>query len=196
MLSVTDGAGSCRECAFSGSASLVPAAEVSFVPRPTPAVTVAFAPVKGDRPEWAVQKLTELGVDRIVLMSTARGVVRWDAGRGESHLARLRKVARAAVMQSGQCWLPVVEGMVGLSSLVGSGALCVPGGGPPSLERPMLLVGPEGGWEEAERSAAAAAGFPSVGLGPTVLRTETAAVVAGALLCGLRAGVAGPAAPL
>jgi 16S rRNA U1498 N3-methylase RsmE len=62
------------------------------------------------------------------------------------------------------------------------------GGGPPSLERPVVLVGPEGGWDESEL----ASGLPLVTLGPTVLRAETAAMAAGVLLCGLRAGVVGP----
>lgn len=56
----------------------------------------------------------------------------------------------------------------------------------------MVLVGPEGGWEEAEREEA---GGVLVGLGPSVLRTETAAVVAGVLLCALRAGTVGPGNP-
>ena len=65
-----------------------------------------------------------------------------------------------------------------------------PAARPPSLDRPVLAVGPEGGWDDAERAAFG----PAVGLGPTVLRAETAAVVAGALLCALRAGVVLPLA--
>ena len=52
-------------------------------PRPEPAITVAFAPTKGDRPEWVTQKLTELGVDRIVPLRTVRSVVRWEGERGD-----------------------------------------------------------------------------------------------------------------
>jgi len=51
---------------------------VQFEDPPTPALTVAFAPTKGERPEWVVQKLTELGVDRIVPMISERSVVRWE----------------------------------------------------------------------------------------------------------------------
>ena len=64
-------------------------------------------------------------------------------------------------------------------------ALADPGGRPPSLDYPTVLVGPEGGWSPAERGF----GLPTVALGPTVLRTETAAVTAGALLAALRAGL-------
>ncbi len=58
-------------------------------------------------------------------------------------------------------------------------ALADAGGVAPGLDRPVMAVGPEGGWDDAERAAFG----PAVGLGPTVLRAETAAVVAGALLC-------------
>jgi 16S rRNA (uracil1498-N3)-methyltransferase len=164
--------------------------------RPHPQVTVAFAPVKGDRPEWAVQKLTEIGVDRIVPLVAARSVVRWTAGGGQ--VDRWRRVAREAAMQSRRTWLPVVDDVTGLASLLvdePGAALAHPGGRPPSLDRPLVLVGPEGGWDEAELAAAASddSGTSLVGLGPHVLRTETAAVVAGALLCALRAGTVGQA---
>jgi 16S rRNA (uracil1498-N3)-methyltransferase len=55
-------------------------------------------------------------------------------------------------------------------------------------------VGPEGGWSREELDAVAAAGLPRVGLGPHVLRAETAAIAAAALLAGLRSGLVAPAA--
>jgi 16S rRNA (uracil1498-N3)-methyltransferase len=61
-------------------------------------------------------------------------------------------------------------------------AIAVPGGPPPDLARPAVLVGPEGGWSEAEL----AYDLPAVGLGPHVLRTETAAIVAGTRLVAAR----------
>jgi 16S rRNA (uracil1498-N3)-methyltransferase len=70
-----------------------------------------------------------------------------------------------------------------VAALVGA-CLADAGGGPPSLALPVVLVGPEGGWSEEER----AVGLPAVGLGPHVLRAETAALAAGALLAALRAG--------
>ena len=63
------------------------------------------------------------------------------------------------------------------------------GGEPPSVRAPAVAVGPEGGWDPAEGS-----GRPRVGLGPTVLRAETAAVAAGLLLCALREGLVEPGA--
>ena len=186
-MTVSDGAGGWRACRF--GPELEPVGEVQRALRPQPLVTVAFAVVKGERPEWAVQKLTEIGVDRIVPLQTARSVVRWPLGEPGGHLARLRRVAREAAVQSRRVWLPVVEGVAAFVAVAEEpgAAVAHPGGDPPSLERPTLLVGPEGGWEEAELASAPAL----VGLGTAVLRTETAAVVAGALLCALRAGVVG-----
>ncbi len=74
------------------------------------ALTVGFALVKGERPELIVQKLTELGIDRIVPFVAERSVVRWDGDRAAGHVERLRRVAREAAMQSRRCWLPEVVG--------------------------------------------------------------------------------------
>jgi 16S rRNA (uracil1498-N3)-methyltransferase len=97
-------------------------------------------------------------------------------------------VARAAAAQCRSPWLPEVTGVTSLPALCAAEGdrlrLAHPGGGRPSLARPVLVVGPEGGWEPDELDAAGG----TVGLGPTVLRAETAAVVAGALLCALRSG--------
>jgi 16S rRNA (uracil1498-N3)-methyltransferase len=174
---------------------LVPDGPMVTAERQRPEITVAFAPTKGDRPEWVTQKLTELGVDRIVPLVTSRSVVRWDGERAGRSTERLRRVAREAAAQSRRVWLPDVTDVCRLgdvSGLVGGAplALADAGGSAPGLDRPVLAIGPEGGWDEAERAAFG----PGVGLGPTVLRAETAAVVAGAFLCGLRGGVVLPLA--
>jgi 16S rRNA (uracil1498-N3)-methyltransferase len=186
-VTATDGRGSWRTCRFASGRELAPDGDVIRCPRPTPLVTIGFTAVKGDRPEWAVQKLTELGVDRIVILKAARSVVQWDGPRARRHLDKLRAVVRQAAMQSRQVWLPEVAGPETAAVLVvdPAVALAVPGGNPPSLDHPTVLVGPEGGWTEAEERLAGA----TVGLGPAVLRTESAAVAAGVLLTALRAGV-------
>ena len=79
-----------------------------------PALTVAFAPVKGERPEWVVQKLTELGIDRIVPLLSERSVVRWSGARGKATVERLRRVAREAAAQCRRVWLPEVADTVRL----------------------------------------------------------------------------------
>ena len=159
-----------------------------------PELTVAFTPTKGDRPEWVAQKLTELGVDRIVPLRTSRSVVRWEGDRGAKAVDRLRRVAREAAAQCRRARLPEVTGVCRLDELAGVAgatvALADLGGGPPGLGCPVVAIGPEGGWDPDER-----AGFGStVGLGGTVLRAETAAIAAGTILCGLRNGVVLPLA--
>lgn len=185
-LVVADGAGSWRPVRF--GPDLEPTTAVVTEPRPSPALTVGLSPTKGDRPEWAVQKLTELAVDRIVVLQTARSVVRWEGDKVDHHLERLRRVAREAAMQSRRVWLPEVQGVHAVADHPGA-VLADPGGRPPSPDDHVVLCGPEGGWSDEER-----AGAPDlVGLGPGVLRAETAAVTAGALLVALRHGVVRPA---
>lgn len=161
---------------------------VHDVVTPSVAVTVGLAIPKGARLEVAVTKLTELGVDRIVLLAAERSVVRWARSDVDDRLARLGRVAREAAMQSRRPRLPEITGVLSVADVSlrwpGEVALAEPGGSPPSLAHPVVLVGPEGGWTEGELASGAA----SVGLGPTVLRVETAAIAAGVALCGQRAG--------
>lgn len=189
-LTVSDGLGRWRPVRFGDD--LEPTGAVNLDEAARPEITVALTPVKGARPEWAVQKLTELGIDRIWLLVAARSVVRWEGDRAAGHVARLEKVARQAAMQSRRTRLPELRtGVLVADALEAGGAaaaVAAPGGIAPSLERPMLLIGPEGGWSASELVAAPA----TVGLGPTVLRAETAAVAAGALLVALRSGLLAP----
>lgn len=187
-VTVCDGAGRWRRCRFGDA--LEPTGEIHESGHQTPPVTIAIALTKGERLDWAVQKLTELGVDRIVPFAAARSVVRWDAGRAAHHVERLRRIAREAAMQSRRTWLPSVDDLASFAEVAGTAGatLAEPGGEPPSLARTVVLVGPEGGWAGDEATGT----LPRVGLGPTVLRTETAAVAAATLLCGLRQGLVGP----
>jgi 16S rRNA (uracil1498-N3)-methyltransferase len=187
QVTVADGRGGWRVCEFGSGGVLVPLTEAETRPRPTPAITVAFALTKGDKPDLAVQKLTEIGVDRIVPFVAARSVARWDDSRAERNVARLRRIARESAMQSRRAYLPEVTDLSDFGTVAAlPGATLADGAGlPPSLDRPVVLVGPEGGWTDAERGA----GLPVSALGPHVLRAETAAIVAGALLVGLRNGL-------
>jgi 16S rRNA (uracil1498-N3)-methyltransferase len=185
-LVVSDGAGRWRTARFADEVE--PDGEVVVVDRPSPPLTVGLTPTKGDRPEWAVQKLTELSIDRIVLLRTERSVVLWEGDRAEHHLARLRRIAREAAMQSRRVWLPEVLGVATPADHPGA-ALAEPGGRAPTAADTTLLCGPEGGWSDAER----ADDRDHVALGGAVLRAETAAVTAGALLAALRQGLVRPA---
>src|SRR4051794_39478019 len=75
-LTASDGAGRWRQCRF--GTPLEPLSPIEFDEPPQPEITIAFALVKGQRPEWIVQKLTEIGVDRIVPFLAERSVVQWD----------------------------------------------------------------------------------------------------------------------
>jgi 16S rRNA (uracil1498-N3)-methyltransferase len=190
-VTISDGAGGWRMARIGAGGALEPDGAVHRAPPPAPALTICFAPVKGERPEWTVQKLTEAGVDHIVPIVAARSVVRWDPERAVRQQERLSAVAREAAVQSRRVWLPEVAALTAFADAAArpGASLAERLGPPPPLERPMILVGPEGGWSPAELDA----DIPHVGLGPHVLRAETAAVAAGLLLAGLRAGVVHPA---
>lgn len=189
---VADGRGSWAPAVLAGDGAVEPAGPVASVPAPVPALTVAFALVKGAKPELVVQKLTELGVDRIVPFRAERSVVRWDEAKAAKAVARLRAVAARATEQCHRPWLPEVAEVSDLPALVAAGAaLADRGGEPVTLAHTTVAVGPEGGWSEGEQALAA----PRVRLTDHVLRAETAAVTAGALLAALRAGSVGSGEP-
>ncbi|MFZ4519279.1 MAG: RsmE family RNA methyltransferase [Microthrixaceae bacterium] len=183
-VTVTDGAGSWRPCEFGDPGAtgplLRPTGPVVAEPAPAAELAVGFAPVKGDRPEWVVQKLTELGVDRIVVLRAGRSVVRWDGERGVRHLERLERVARGAISQCRRVRLPRIEVASPAELLAGGAVLAEPGGRDLNAADRCVLVGPEGGWTPEELAAAGADQL--VTLGGAVLRAETAAVAAGVRL--------------
>jgi 16S rRNA (uracil1498-N3)-methyltransferase len=187
-----DGAGRWAPCRMRPGGALEPVGPVETTEAPAPTLTVAFAPVKGDRPEWVVQKLTELGVDRIVPILTARSVVRWEGDRATKAVERLRRVAREGAAQSRRAWLPEVAAVSSLGSLAAltgmPTTLASPGGPPPDLARSVVAIGPEGGWDQAELEV----GYETVGLGPNILRAETAAIAVASLLCALRQHLIAP----
>jgi 16S rRNA (uracil1498-N3)-methyltransferase len=187
-LSVTDGAGRWRWCRF--GPELTPDGPVEVDPPPSPPISVAFALVKGERPELVVQKLTEVGVDRIVPFLADRSVVRWDDAKAARHHQRLVRIAREAAMQCRRTWWPEVVETTSFDAVAAlPGAVAAErDGAPPSLDHPTVLVGPEGGWSDEERAR-----LPGlVGLGPTILRAETAAIAAGVVLAALRSALVGP----
>jgi 16S rRNA (uracil1498-N3)-methyltransferase len=150
-----------------------------------PSRGVAFALPKGERAEWTVQKLTEIGIDDIVPLVTDRTVVRLSAAEALRRAERFRRIAREAGAQSRRLHLPVVAVpttmeafLATLGAVDGEVAIAEPGGGPLTPAVHTVLVGPEGGWSDRELGV-----IPTrVGLGSGVLRTETAALVAATLL--------------
>ncbi|MGH3256588.1 MAG: 16S rRNA (uracil(1498)-N(3))-methyltransferase [Streptosporangiaceae bacterium] len=195
---VSDGAGLVAECVVTSRASAGLELAVRArreVPRPDPAITVVQAIPKGDRGEAAVEGLTEVGVDRIVPWTAARCVAVWAPERGERSLARWRSTALQAAKQSRRAWLPEVTepastSQVGAMITAASCAIVLlPEAGqslgrtdPPPSGELLVVVGPEGGITDDEVKDFLAAGATARGLGPTVLRTSTAGIVAAAVL--------------
>ena len=152
-------------------------------------LVLAVAVPKGDRMTWMVQKLTELGVRRIVPLLAERGEVRREAC--ERNLARWRRVALESCKQSGRSVAPEIDVPTEPSEILlahrGARLVAHPGAArlspPIDGETPVLaLVGPEGGWSDRELALAESSGTVRFGLGPRVLRTETAAIAAAVLL--------------
>jgi 16S rRNA (uracil1498-N3)-methyltransferase len=150
---------------------------------------------RGERMDYTLQKAVELGVTDIVPVVTERTVLRLAGERAERRLAHWRGVVLAACEQSGRTRVPAVAEPCSLSDYLtgyraaagvgllldwtASDALTDLG----ALAGPVsVLIGPEGGLAAAERQAAQAAGYRPVRMGPRILRTETAAVVALAVL--------------
>jgi 16S rRNA (uracil1498-N3)-methyltransferase len=155
-------------------------------------VHVAQALAKGDRGELAVELATEAGADAIVPWRAARSVARWDDGaRGDKALARWRATARSAAKQARRAHIPDVTEPVDTRELAQLAAtmsrtLVLESGvtsrladlALPDTGDIFLIVGPEGGITDHELTTLEAAGATTVRLGPTVLRTSTAAAVA------------------
>lgn len=142
------------------------------LPRPSlPNVVVAAAVPKGARLDWMVEKLAELGVRAFQPVRFARSV----AELGEGKRARLGKIALAAAKQSGA---PVmaVGAEIDARELPADAVLASPGAAPMGPGAGTVVIGPEGGLTPGEEARFAA----KASLGPTILRIETAAVVAAA----------------
>jgi 16S rRNA (uracil1498-N3)-methyltransferase len=154
-------------------------------------VILCAALVKFDRYEWMLEKATELGVAEIVPVIATRTERGLDRAAGK-RLQRWRRITLEASQQSRRAHLPEVRDAVPLAKAVVTAPLRyvldeAPGGAPqlaalPAARSPedsvALLVGPEGGWTEAERAGFEPAGWRRVTLGPLILRAETAALAA------------------
>jgi 16S rRNA (uracil1498-N3)-methyltransferase len=195
-----DGAGGLARCAVEESGRDGLQARVVDrwqIPPAQPPVTVVQALPKTERSELAIELATEAGADSFVAWRAARCVARWEGSRAEKGLRRWRAVARAAAEQSRRAHIPSVDGVLTTESLsqrisdaVASGASVLvlvlhESAGAHLKDLPlaqaksvMLVVGPEGGIARDELAALTDAGAVAVRLGPTVLRTSTAAAVA------------------
>ncbi|TJZ77893.1 16S rRNA (uracil(1498)-N(3))-methyltransferase [Rhodococcus oryzae] len=165
------------------------------VPAAAPAVTLVQALPKAERSELAVELATEAGIDAIVPWQSARCVARWEGLKADKGVAKWRAVAASAAKQSRRAHIPEVLDLHRTPAVVERVAAAVAGGAVVAVlhesattalaELPLataaemlLVVGPEGGLDDAEVDALTAAGAVAVRLGPTVLRTSTAGAVA------------------
>jgi 16S rRNA (uracil1498-N3)-methyltransferase len=155
------------------------------VHKATPAVQVAFAPPRWQRAEWLLEHGTEVGIDAFLPVATQR-----TRPLGE-RLDRWQRIVQAAASQCDRAWLPSVAAPVPLAALLSAPDLpdqrwLLEPGAPALADQPaapacILLVGPEGGFTADELAQVRAAGFRGAGLGPHVLRSETAALVGAAV---------------
>ena len=168
-------------------------------PEPYIHLTILQALGKGDKFEQVVQHGTEAGASEFAPLRAERCVVDVPAAKAEEHRARWQQIAKSAAEQSGRGIIPTVRPLIDYSRLISSSAarervtrhdlliLHTDASAMP-LKRALqtmpisallnLAIGPEGGWSPAELKAAQEADIPLVSLGPRVLRTETAALVA------------------
>ncbi len=156
-------------------------------PDAVPPITLAVSAVRGERLAWVAEKATELGVGRLVIVRSERTQ---SFRAAESSAERLARVVREAAKQSERARWPVIEGPLALAAYLSSEAarhrfvLDSRGEAFPSALAALptaLLVGPEGGWSEADLGAALSAGWLVASLAAGILRAETAAVAALAL---------------
>ncbi len=190
-LQVIDGKGTVYTCHLADAHSKHASVEIiSSHEQPLPwrqQLAVAVAPTKHmDRMEWLVEKMTEVGVNRIIPLLTDR------SERREIKVERLEKIAVAAMKQSLKATLPVIDEMTPLSTLitmmpdaqrfVAYCDLAIPRVNLARSYKPgmdtLILIGPEGDFNPAEIRATLDAGFKPVTLGDNRLRTETAALFA------------------
>ncbi|MCV0404273.1 MAG: 16S rRNA (uracil(1498)-N(3))-methyltransferase [Chloroflexi bacterium] len=177
------GDGSAARCALDGGECVV-RERCAAAGEPSHRLAIVQALLKGDGLEQVIRRGTEVGVASFRLVVTERCVAREINPR---RLERLRAVAREAAEQSERGIVPPVEGPATLAAVLSSSSVLLLerhdaarlGG----LEAPStLIVGPEGGWTPAEVEEAQGAGVQLAGLGPRILRSETVAPVAAAVV--------------
>lgn len=157
-------------------------------------VTIASGLPKGDKLEWVIQKGTELGADKFIPFTAARSVVKWDEKKSAKKVERWQKIAKEAAEQSHRSHIPVVEHPNSLKLLLEAsikfdykliayeedakqGEVSILANVLEKMQEGQSLIivfGPEGGLTEEEVSLLRENGFMSCGLGPRILRTETA----------------------
>jgi 16S rRNA (uracil1498-N3)-methyltransferase len=173
---VTDGRGSWALCEVT-ERSLDRVTHVHLDP-PSPETTLYLVPLKGDRAEWAVAKATEVGITRVVPLISERMVVKFKGEVREKTLSRWRRIATEATGQCRRTYDVEIAEPVKVKDVSETVAVADLGSKGNWKGVRSVAIGPEGGWAPNEWDESRR----RVGLGPTVLRAETAGVVAAAVL--------------
>ncbi|WP_270179338.1 16S rRNA (uracil(1498)-N(3))-methyltransferase [Alkalihalobacillus sp. CinArs1] len=159
-------------------------------------VTIVQGLPKGDKLELVIQKGTELGADQFVPFKAERSIVKWDKQKSDKKLQRLNKIAKEAAEQSHRTTIPAIDEPCTLSQLIAlsesydhkiiafeeeakageSSKLAQTLQQANENDRFLVVFGPEGGLSDNEVRKLEESGFTSCGLGPRILRTETAAL--------------------
>lgn len=173
---VTNGRGSWT-LAQVNSVGIERVSDVHLDPMP-PETTLYLTPLKGDRAEWAVAKMTEVGVSRIVPLVSQRMVVKFKGEARDKTLTRWRRVAAESAAQCRRTYDVVISEPVNVADVPEGVAVADFSGTGDWNGVKSVAIGPEGGWLSDEWGE----GRRRLGLGPTVLRAETAGVVAATLM--------------
>lgn len=185
---VTDGKGYLYQCQITSATGKVCSLEILSATksdRPNHFIHIALSPTKSaDRTEWFVEKATEIGIQKISFLHTKH------SERNKINIERIAKVAIVAMKQSGQVWLPEIQGLVSFTDILETKAdlkfiaYAEKKEGPLLLSESrknksyLVLIGPEGDFSSEEIQTALRSGLQPISLGPNTLRTETAGVAA------------------
>ena len=194
-IKLTDGEGNIYTCIITDDnrkRSIVQVQEHQFVQRPTPLTCIAISPLKNNtRFEWFIEKATEAGISQIIPLHCDR------SEKVSLKTDRLQQIIISAMLQSQQCWLPVLHAVTSFKRALASSEMpqkyiahCIEGEPKKSLSQisitsvsgAIVCIGPEGDFTNDEIALAKALGYEAVSLGNTRLRTETAGLYAAVVL--------------
>ena len=202
-LTVCDGQGQDYECEIVSTAAGEVTCKVleKHMAETEPAVklTLFQGLPKAEKMEWLLQKGVEIGISEFIPVAAERSVVKLDGKKAESKLARWNKIAESAAKQSGRGMIPEVKSVMSVQEAIktfdkydlilvlyeedrGRSLKMILREQHPRPEKVAIWIGPEGGLELSEVDKLVAAGAVTAGLGPRILRTETAGMTAAALV--------------
>jgi 16S rRNA (uracil1498-N3)-methyltransferase len=198
LLNLTDGKGSLLACEIAEEHKkhcIVTVKEIKNQKPKTKNISIAISLLKNsNRFEWFLEKATEIGVNEIIPLICER------TEKEKSRYDRMNAICISAMLQSQQCWLPVLHepieygnmkmwkcanGVNYIAHCVESNKLSLLNSHIPTSSHSLICIGPEGDFTKEEIGLALQQGFVPVSLGETRLRTETAGVVAATLLCSM-----------